>query len=182
MAAVWAARAWGAFGGYSSLLGLEHVKTDASSASALVALIITEAYKNAVLRDDPDTLVHVDAMWRLLIGLGCVPAVVGLFYRLTMPETPRFTMDIERNVRQAAEDVDSFLTQGKYFIDPDVAVKRVSAPRASEHGFKRYFSQWQNKKTLFGVCWSWFAVDVRLTHSFISHSHLTAPTARFLWP
>ncbi|KIP03886.1 hypothetical protein PHLGIDRAFT_121198 [Phlebiopsis gigantea 11061_1 CR5-6] len=142
MAAVWAARAWGA------------------SASAVVALIITDAYKRALLHDDPTTLVHVDSMWRLLIGLGCVPAAVGLFYRLTMPETPRFTMDIERNVRQASEDVDTFLTQGKYFIDPDVAVKRVSAPRASKYDFKRYFSQWQNKKTLFGVCWSWFAIDL----------------------
>ena len=39
-------------------------------------------------------------MWRLLIGLGCVPGALALYFRLTIPETPRFTMDIERNVDQ----------------------------------------------------------------------------------
>lgn len=99
-------------------------------------------------------------MWRLLIGLGCVPGAVALYFRLTIPETPRFTMDIERNVRQASDDVNNFLKHGTFVVDPDATVQRVAAPRATRRDFRRYFSQWKNLKVLIGTCWSWFAIDV----------------------
>ncbi|EKM60154.1 uncharacterized protein PHACADRAFT_87072 [Phanerochaete carnosa HHB-10118-sp] len=140
--AVGAAQGWGAFTG------------------ALVGLIITAAYKDSLLRDNPDNLVTPDAMWRLLIGLGCVPGAVALYFRLTIPETPRFTMDIERNVMQAADDVEHFLKNGTFVVDPDAIVQRVAAPRASRRDFRRYFSRWKNMKILIGTCWSWFAIDI----------------------
>jgi PHS family inorganic phosphate transporter-like MFS transporter len=99
-------------------------------------------------------------MWRLLIGLGCVPACIALYFRLTIPETPRFTMDIERNVAQASQDVETFLTKGTHYVDPDVAVQRAAAPKASRRDFFAYYSKWVNFKVLFGCAWSWFALDV----------------------
>ena len=99
-------------------------------------------------------------MWRILIGLGCVPACIALYFRLTIPETPRFTMDIERNVNQAAQDVDNFLTSGTYYVDPDTTIERVQAPKASKRDFIHYFSQWENMKLLIGTSYSWFALDV----------------------
>lgn len=113
------------------------------------------------MRDDPKNLVTIDTMWRLLIGLGCVPGVIALYYRLTIPETPRFTMDIARNVYQAADDVDNFLKSGTFVVNPDAFIQRVKAPKASRKDFRRHFSQWKNKKILIGTCWSWFAIDVR---------------------
>ena len=100
-------------------------------------------------------------MWRLLIGLGCVPACIALYFRLTIPETPRFTMDIERNVQQAASDVENFLTNGTFVVDPDAVVQRAVAPKATRRDFFAYFSKWENGKVLIGTCWSWFALDVR---------------------
>ena len=99
-------------------------------------------------------------MWRILIGLGCVPACFALYFRLTIPETPRFTMDIERNVTQAAQDVDNFLTSGTFYVDPDASIERVNAPKASKADFLRYFSRWENGKLLLGTAYSWFALDV----------------------
>ena len=66
MTAVFANQGWGQFAG------------------ALVALIIVHAYKNSILHDDPAVLPHLDQMWRILIGLGCVPAVIALYFRLTI--------------------------------------------------------------------------------------------------
>lgn len=43
-------------------------------AAALVSLAVVGGYDNT-------RVAHVDASWRLLIGLGCVPAVVGLYFR-----------------------------------------------------------------------------------------------------
>ncbi|KAJ7158991.1 inorganic phosphate transporter [Mycena crocata] len=143
MTAVFAAQGWGNF------------------TAVLVAFIITIAYKNAILHDpDVGHLNHIDYMWRLLIGLGCVPGVVALYFRLTIPETPRFTMDIERNVAQAADDIDKVLSGGPASTDPDAIVQRAEAPRASRADFARHFGKWENMKVIIGTAYSWFALDI----------------------
>ncbi|KAG6871617.1 hypothetical protein C0995_002344 [Termitomyces sp. Mi166 len=130
-------------------------------AAALVALIIVVAYRNSVLNDPSvDDPVHVDDIWRILIGLGCIPGCIGLYFRLTIPETPRFTMDIERNVQQATDDIKNVLTTGGFHVDPDAPIHRVNAPKASWADFCAYFRQWKNGKILLGAAWSWFALDI----------------------
>ncbi|KAI0325442.1 phosphate transporter [Cubamyces sp. BRFM 1775] len=135
--------------------------------AALVSFIITRAYKPALLADDPHVLAHVDFMWRLLIGLGCVPGAIALYFRLTIPETPRFTMDVERNVRRAARDVTRVIVEGgtvgaAYYVDGegDAVIRRVRAPKATRRDFMKYFSRKENLVPLLGMCYSWFAIDV----------------------
>lgn len=121
-----------------------------------MALIIVAAYKDALTRD----ITYVDFMWRLLIGLGCVPGAIALYFRLTIPETPRFTMDVERNVKQAAQDVENFLTTGSYYVDPDAVYERSQAPKASRNDFVSYFGKRENLLLLVGTAYSWFALDI----------------------
>jgi PHS family inorganic phosphate transporter-like MFS transporter len=128
-------------------------------ASALVALIITAAYKNDILSDPTPNLDKIDAMWRILIGLGCIPGVIALYFRLTIPETPRYTMDIERNVQQASADIEKIMS-GKADYDPEGPQKLAQAPKASWQDFKTHFSKWSNFKVLFGCSYSWFALDI----------------------
>lgn len=78
-----------------------------SLGSSLFGLLILVGFDNAYGSGGSDELgpyCHlvrdIDRTWRILLGLGCIPAVVALYFRLTIPETPRFTMDIERNVKQ----------------------------------------------------------------------------------
>lgn len=128
--------------------------------AALVAFIITAAYKTSILKEASVTnLKSVDYMWRILIGLGCVPGVIALYFRLTIPETPRFTMDIERNIDQATADIKTVLTNTSR-VDNDDLVQRVEAPRASLADFRAYFGRWENFKVLFGCAYSWFALDI----------------------
>ncbi|EKM58403.1 uncharacterized protein PHACADRAFT_207229 [Phanerochaete carnosa HHB-10118-sp] len=129
-------------------------------AAAIVAMVIVAAYKSSIIHDDPTVFPHIDQMWRLLIGLGCVPGVIALYFRLTIPETPRFTMDVERNVQQASQDVDNFLTSGTYYVDPDASIERVQAPKATKRDFFAYFGKWENMKILIGTSYSWFALDI----------------------
>ncbi|KAF7335163.1 Phosphate transporter [Mycena sanguinolenta] len=130
--------------------------------SVLVSFIVTVAFKDKILHHDPDVnhLEHIDYMWRIVIGFGCVPGVIALYFRLTIPETPRFTMDIERNVLQAADDIKAVLTTGEFTYDPDTVYQRADAPRASSEDFKAYFGKWKNAKLLIGTCYSWFALDI----------------------
>ncbi|KXN85147.1 Inorganic phosphate transporter PHO84 [Leucoagaricus sp. SymC.cos] len=146
MTAVFASQGWGNF---------------SIKAAALVAFIITVAYKHSILEaPTTDHVANIDPMWRLLIGLGCVPGVIALYFRLTIPETPRFTMDIERNIQQASSDIKAVIAGNRGVRDVDVAIVRADAPRATWGDFARYFSQWENFKILFGAAYSWFALDI----------------------
>jgi len=69
-------------------------------------------------------------------------------------------MDIERNVKQASQDVDTFLTTGTFTVDPDAIVQRADAPKASRRDFMEYFGRWENLKILIGTSYSWFALDI----------------------
>ncbi|KAF9496827.1 phosphate transporter [Pleurotus eryngii] len=142
MNAVFASQGWGNF------------------CAALVGIIVVSAYKNTTINDDPATLGSIDPQWRLLIGLGCVPGVIALYFRLTIPETPRFTMDIERNIERATADVKQVLDTNLPVPDDDAAVRRAQVPKASWADFRRYFSEWRNLKILIGTSYSWFALDI----------------------
>lgn len=142
MNAVFASQGWGNF------------------TASLVALIITAAFKSALLNDIPPNYNTVDYMWRLLIGIGCVPGVIALYFRLTIPETPRFTMDVERNIQQASADISNVLTTGKSHENPDAVIQRAEAPRATWRDFNAHFGKWENGKVLIGTAYSWFALDI----------------------
>ncbi|KAF9043636.1 hypothetical protein BDZ89DRAFT_1128320 [Hymenopellis radicata] len=51
---------------------------------------------SAILGHAVNIYEHVDEVWRILIGLGCVPGVVALYFRLTISETLRYTYDGHR--------------------------------------------------------------------------------------
>lgn len=102
----------------------------------------------------------MDQAWRLIIGIGCVPAVIALYFRLTIPETPRYTMDVERNIKQASQDVDAYIATGEYVADSVQINDRAEVPKASWSDFARHFGQWKNGKVLLGTAWSWFALDI----------------------
>ncbi|KZV87374.1 MFS general substrate transporter [Exidia glandulosa HHB12029] len=126
-------------------------------AASLVAVIVVAAFKQHILEDPK----NVDFCWRLLLGLGCVPGAIALYFRLTIPETPRFTMDIERNLLKATQDVDEFIKQtGTYIVDPDAPMKRIQAPLATRRDFLQHFSRLENAKILFAAAYSWFALDI----------------------
>ena len=101
-------------------------------------------------------------MWRLLIGFGAIPGAAALYFRLTIPETPRFTMDIERNLEQAAGDIQAVLHGRQAHLNDDVFIQRIDTPKASWADFKNYFGKRENLKVLFGTAYSWFAIDVRI--------------------
>ena len=127
-------------------------------------MIVVSAYKDSII-DDNSNIVAVDSTWRLLIGFGCVPAVIALLFRLTISETPRFTMDVERNIRRATEDINEIIRDAEQVEDVEPIVRRAVVPEASWADFKRHFGRWRNMKVLIGTSWSWFALDVSADRS-----------------
>ncbi|KAI4865816.1 phosphate permease [Hypoxylon rubiginosum] len=112
--------------------------------------------------------IAVDKMWRTLIGFGAVPACIALYYRLTIPETPRYTFDVARDVEKAADDVRAYIS-GKPEGHPDditrieareAAQTQMNIPKASWNDFIRHYSIPKNGLLLFGTAGSWFVLDV----------------------
>ncbi|KAF7340749.1 Phosphate permease [Mycena sanguinolenta] len=135
-------------------------------AASIVAIVITVIFKGQISRDfppgtcfSPSTLDHIDYLWRLLIGLGCVPGVIALYFRLKIPETPRFTMDVKRNVARAMADINGALhpTRGP---NRNTAEQRADGPRATFEDFRNFFGKRDNFLKLFGAAYSWMAIDV----------------------
>jgi PHS family inorganic phosphate transporter-like MFS transporter len=108
-------------------------------------------------------------MWRTLIGFGAVPACIALYYRLTIPETPRYTFDVARDVEKAGDDVAAYMA-GKASGDSVDEVARakgriagdevMTVPKAGFKDFISYYSKWKNGKILLGTAGSWFLLDV----------------------
>jgi PHS family inorganic phosphate transporter-like MFS transporter len=141
--------------------------------AALLALIVTVGFKDdlitspAVGKCDADCLVAVDRIWRIIVGFGAVPGCFALYFRLTIPETPRYTFDIARDVEQATVDAKAYLS-GQHGGQVD-ELRRAQAiqhaaesviPKASWADFLAYYSKWKNAKVLIGTAGSWFFLDI----------------------
>ncbi|KAJ2371541.1 hypothetical protein GGI05_007801, partial [Coemansia sp. RSA 2603] len=129
-------------------------------AAAIVAIIVLAAFKGAV-DGDQQTL---DYVWRIIMGLGVVPGIVALYFRLTIPETPRYTLDIEQNVHQAARDVKATIGKASNddtesaLLQRPAAENKVQKPTWTE--FYHHFKKWKNFRVLMGTSVTWFALDV----------------------
>ena len=142
--------------------------------AAMIGLIVTSGFKQSLLSAKTAPLcdgvcqVAVDKMWRVIIGFGAVPGCIALYYRLTIPETPRYTFDVARDVEKAGEDTKAYM-QGKAEGHPDEiqrvatiqdSANRLEIPKASWSDFFRHYSQWRHGKVLLGTAGSWFTLDV----------------------
>jgi PHS family inorganic phosphate transporter-like MFS transporter len=143
-------------------------------AAAIVALIVAVGFKGSLETAKSAAtctgvcMLATDKMWRVIIGFGAVPGCIALYYRLTIPETPRYTFDVARDVEKAAEDAEAYML-GKSEGHPD-EIRRVQTvqasaaqlvtPKASWKDFTRHYGQWRHGKVLLGTAGSWFFLDV----------------------
>lgn len=142
-------------------------------AGALVMLFLTLGFKESLLTATKYSTctgvcgLAVDRMWRSLIGIGAVPACIALYYRLTIPETPRYTFDVARDIEKGRTDVAAYMS-GKHEGKPDEVAQAqarkasvaLEIPKASWKDFFRFYGKWKNGKILLGTASSWFFLDV----------------------
>ena len=105
-------------------------------------------------------------MWRIIVAFGCLPALLALYFRLTIPETPRYTMDITLDIEKAQADADAYLhgkREGNADVtnrDAVVARQRASGSKATWTEFWLHFREWRYGKILLGTAGSWFFIDI----------------------
>lgn len=61
-----------------------------------------------VLTTDPDEIdnakIGIDIFWRIVVGVGAVPALMAIIFRWTIPESGRYTYDVKQDARTALKD------------------------------------------------------------------------------
>jgi MFS transporter, PHS family, inorganic phosphate transporter len=132
----------------------------------------------------------VDQIWRIVIGVGAFPAFVAIAFRLTIPESPRFTIDVSHDGKQALKAnqefwgwpiEDNYEDMDDNFEDmenPDAGGEVENVPNAGPHQptsgcgrseesnpfspseLKQYFITEGNWRYLAGCSISWFCLDV----------------------
>jgi PHS family inorganic phosphate transporter-like MFS transporter len=142
--------------------------------AAIIAIITATGFKKSL--ETAATVAHCDGvcqlatdkMWRIIIGFGAVPGCIALYFRLTIPETPRYTFDVARDSEKAVADVKAYqsgIAEGKPDEVSRAAVlqdsrARLDPPKASWRDFWRHYGQWKHGKVLLGTAGSWFFLDV----------------------
>ncbi|CAG8814910.1 21827_t:CDS:2, partial [Racocetra persica] len=111
-------------------------------AAAIVSVTTLAAYKDLIYKDQ----MYIDRVWRIVLAFGAIPAILGLYSRITIPETPRFTMDVLGDVEQAAHDVSTVLKLDDPWTKQSKPVCAIEAPVSTWKDFKEYFSKWENGK------------------------------------
>ncbi|KAI8956289.1 major facilitator superfamily domain-containing protein [Xylaria longipes] len=140
--------------------------------AAIVALIVTASFSRIfgqapIGQCDYDCQTAADRCWRIIIGVGAIPAVFALYYRITIPETPRYTFEVAKDVEKAAADIKAYMaSQSEGEVDEikqarmkKVASPALAIPAASWRDAYEYFTQWKNAKILIGTTLSWFFLD-----------------------
>ncbi|XP_020209835.1 inorganic phosphate transporter 1-11 [Cajanus cajan] len=130
--------------------------------AGLVSMIFSAIFKyyysaptfneNHVLSTRPEG----DLLWRLVLMVGAIPAMMTYYWRMKMPETGRFTAIIEGNAKQAAADMARVL---------DIEIQAEQDKLADFNAANNYpllsneFFQ-RHGRHLIGTMSSWFLLDI----------------------
>lgn len=126
--------------------------------AGIVAMICVAGYKDdLIIANKGSECVGrcrkaADQMWRIIVGFGCVPGCIALYYRLTIAESPRYALDVdEHDDLEKVADAEAAI---------DVHAQEIVPPKASFKDFCSHFGQWRYGKILLGTAGSWFMLDV----------------------
>ncbi len=93
-----------------------------------------------------------DLAWRLMLGLGALPAMAVIYFRRRMPESPRYVSQVLGREQDAAESLRTY-SDGQVIVKE---TKQVSGKRLSAWSF---LTDAKLLKTLIGTAGTWFVFD-----------------------
>ncbi len=90
--------------------------------------------------------------WRILLGLGAVPAAAVVYLRAKMPESPRFQAQVQGRAANAAREL-------HVFAEGAVAAADAADDGAGHMGLAQFLRSRRMVKLLVGTAGSWFLFD-----------------------
>jgi MFS family permease len=90
--------------------------------------------------------------WRIMLGLGAIPAAGVIYLRSKMPESPRYIAQVQGNSDQAGDDIAAY-SQGVISAGP------IKAPTSERLGLIEFLRNRRMVTLLLGTAGSWFLFD-----------------------
>eukprot|EP00475_Leptophrys_vorax_P044067 TRINITY_DN8693_c0_g1_i1.p1 TRINITY_DN8693_c0_g1~~TRINITY_DN8693_c0_g1_i1.p1 ORF type:complete len:544 (-),score=164.89 TRINITY_DN8693_c0_g1_i1:963-2594(-) len=129
---------------------------------SVASLIVLTLFKEKILEDSK----NVGYVWRILAGFGAVPALIAVYFRWTIAESPRFVAHVLGDVKRAENSTNNFLGQKqkhKVSVDeadkPTIANERVSF-QVYWDTLKAHFRQRKHMKVLVGCATAYFWMNI----------------------
>jgi MFS family permease len=98
-----------------------------------------------------------DTVWRVLLGLGALPAAAVIYLRARMPESPRYQVQVQAKAKQAASRLSAF-TGGQVSANGQAAANG-SGGRRHEMGLRAFLTDRRWLILLAGTAGTWFLLD-----------------------
>ncbi|KAJ5376708.1 hypothetical protein N7509_013594, partial [Penicillium cosmopolitanum] len=102
-------------------------------AASIVFLVLLKAFQGSIAAN----VAYLEWVWRLLLGIGIIPAMFTLYARLTITET---------------------LPYKQYVCDEGTGQKRDLKQQWCD--FRDYFGDWKHARVLFATSAAWFLYDI----------------------
>ncbi|KAJ0956903.1 putative major facilitator, sugar transporter, major facilitator superfamily [Helianthus annuus] len=126
----------------------------------IVSSLFDAHYKAPPYEVDPvgSTVPEADYVWRIILMVGAVPAILTYYWRMKMPETARYTALVAKNANQAAMDM-SKVMQMEIKAD-QLKLDRVVSKTGNTFGlFSKDFLK-RHGLHLLGTTSTWFLLDI----------------------
>lgn len=129
--------------------------------AASVSTILLLCFKDKI---NENPVYYLDIVWRLCIVIGCIPGIFALYARLTIPESPRYSNDVDNDFVKASKDTNTFYNIQEHHDDindtPDTFRNQGLNSKYKDVTFIQHFSKFENFKGLFTMSFCWFVLDI----------------------
>ena len=105
--------------------------------------------------------VHPEIAWRLMLGLGAIPALAVIYLRRTLPESPRYRAQVQGRAAEAAAAMRRY---SKGVVDAGAK----AATRPVRLGLRQFLSNPKYLTLLLGTAGCWFMFDYAFYGNTIS--------------
>ncbi|KAF3456785.1 hypothetical protein FNV43_RR01439 [Rhamnella rubrinervis] len=130
----------------------------------IVALIVSSAFDHQFKRptyfeDRERSLApQADYIWRIILMVGAMPAILTYYWRMRMPETARYTALVAKNAKQAASDMSKVLNVE--LEAEEEKVEKLATETTNSFGlFTKEFAR-RHGLHLLGTTSTWFLLDI----------------------
>ena len=138
---------------------------------SIIALIFLNVLKSSIQHE----IGKLDFLWRICLGFGIMPAMIALYFRIKINESPRYL-----NLTQNKLKPIGVSGEPKLSIEITTGTTQIAAKETKDlednldkqNGIDlwNFLCKWKNLKILFGCSFSWFALDVAFYGSNLNQS------------
>ncbi|KAJ0234726.1 inorganic phosphate transporter 1-6 [Hirschfeldia incana] len=131
----------------------------AGGVSLLVSYIFELHFPSPAYMVDPatSTVPQADYVWRIILMVGAIPALLTYYWRVKMPETARYTTLVRKDAEKAASDMSKVLN-----VDIDVSSAQHDQARVSSDEFGLFSIKFLQRHGLhlLATTTTWFLLDI----------------------